>query len=104
MTEDGTTVTIKLCHRSSIPHHRWVDAIGWRPANQIDGATWDAGSNCWYDDDTGEEVAGLVLWCHPDAEEGANLAAWSSGVLICSCGDCRILGRAIADHDPDAVV
>ena len=84
------TMKIRLLHNASIPGARWCEAIGWEPANQIDGAELADGS--WWDEN--EEVAGLVWFGEVNAY-GVNevIEADLGGLRVASCGDCRVIGN-----------
>ena len=53
----ATTLKVRLLHRSSVPHARWCEPVGWEPGNEIEGAEFLDGS--WWSDH--EEEAGLLL-------------------------------------------
>lgn len=80
------TLTVKLCHCSSIPNARWCEPVGWEPVNEIEGAEFLDGS--WWSEN--EEEAGLVAFV--EGNEGDEIDVSPDSLRVVSCGDCRILG------------
>ena len=86
----ATTLKVRLLHRSSVPHARWCEPVGWEPGNEIEGAEFLDGS--WWSDH--EEEAGLLCWAQGD--DGDEIEVSADDLRVVSTGDCRVLGKVEA--------